>query len=100
MPSATAPDMTQPAATRPMTILYFAWLRERVGRSEEQVSPPAEIATVTALIAWLSERSPGHKAALAHTATIRCAINQDFVDSDAAIKPGDEIAFFPPVTGG
>lgn len=88
--------MTSPA----ITVLYFAWLRERVGRSEEQVSPPEDIRTVTALIAWLSNQSPGHAAALAHTATIRCAINQDFVDPTAAIKPGDEVAFFPPVTGG
>lgn len=83
-----------------MTVLYFAWLRERVGRSEEQVSPPENIRTVAALIEWLSGQSPGHAAALAHTATIRCAINQDFVDPTAAIKPGDEVAFFPPVTGG
>ena len=83
-----------------MTILYFAWLRERVGRSEVQVTPPAEIRTVTALIDWLAGQSPGHAAALAHTATIRCAINQEFVEITAAIKPGDEIAFFPPVTGG
>lgn len=87
-------------ASAPMTVLYFAWLRERAGRSEEQVSPPPEVRTVAALIAFLSRQSPGHAAALAHTATIRCAVNQDFVDIDTAIGPGDEIAFFPPVTGG
>ena len=85
---------------KPLTILYFAWLRERVGRSEEQIAPPRDIHTVAALIGWLTGQSPGHAAALAHTATIRCAINQDFVSLDAAIAPGDEIAFFPPVTGG
>ena len=88
--------MTKPA----IVVLYFAWLRERVGRSEELVSPPEHVRTVAALIAWLSSQSPGHAAALAHTATIRCAINQEFVDPTAAIKPGDEVAFFPPVTGG
>ena len=84
----------------PLTILYFAWLRERVGRSEEQVSPPAAVRDVAALIAWLASQSPGHANALAHVATIRCAINQDFVDITAAVNPGDEVAFFPPVTGG
>lgn len=84
----------------PLTVLYFAWLRERVGRSEEQISPPADIRTIAALIEWLAGQSPGHAAALAHTTTIRCAINQEFVDLSTPIKPGDEIAFFPPVTGG
>ncbi|MSO90782.1 MAG: molybdopterin converting factor subunit 1 [Acetobacteraceae bacterium] len=84
----------------PLTILYFAWLRERAGRAEEQLSPPETIRTVADLIAWLSQRSPDHAAAFAHIATIRCAINQEFSDLDATIKPGDEIAFFPPVTGG
>ncbi len=87
-------------AAAPITVLYFAWLRERVGRAEEQVSPPAEVRTVAALIAWLAAQSPGHAAAFAHTGTIRCAVNQDFVDPVTAIKPGDEVAFFPPVTGG
>lgn len=84
----------------PLTILYFAWLRERAGRSEEQLTPPETVRTIADLITWLSQRSAGHAAAFAHTATIRCAINQEFCDPSAAIKPGDEIAFFPPVTGG
>lgn len=84
----------------PLTILYFAWLRERAGRSEEQLTPPETVRTIAELITWLSQRSPGHAAAFAHITTIRCAINQEFADLTATIKPGDEIAFFPPVTGG
>jgi molybdopterin synthase sulfur carrier subunit len=83
-----------------LTVLYFAWLRERVGRSEEQVSPPAGIATVAELIGWLSGQSTGHAAAFAQSASVRCAVNQEFVELSAPLKPGDEVAFFPPVTGG
>jgi molybdopterin synthase sulfur carrier subunit len=81
-------------------ILYFAWLRERVGTAEETVEPPAGVATVGALMAWLAARSPGHAAAFAVARTVRCAINQDLADSEAVVHPGDEVAFFPPVTGG
>jgi molybdopterin converting factor subunit 1 len=84
----------------PLTILYFAWLRERVGASEEQISLPAGVRTVGDLIAWLAERSPGHASAFANRRTVRCAVNQEFADPDARVGPGDEVAFFPPVTGG
>ena len=83
-----------------ITILYFAWLRERVGLSEESVTPPAAVATVGALIEWLRARSPRHEQALLAGKTIRCAVNQDFAAPDAKVGPGDEVAFFPPVTGG
>ncbi len=81
-------------------ILYFAWVRERIGTGTETLSPPSQIATVTALLDWLALRSPGHAAALADRAAIRVAIDQDFVAMDAAIAGGREIAIFPPVTGG
>ncbi len=84
----------------PLTILYFAWLRERTGTAEESVTPPAEVRTVGDLIAWLAERSPGHASAFANRRTVRCAVNQDFADPAARVGPGDEVAFFPPVTGG
>jgi molybdopterin synthase sulfur carrier subunit len=84
----------------PLTILYFAWLRERTGTSEESVTLPAEVRTVGDLIAWLAERSPGHASAFANRRTVRCAVNQDFADPSARVGPGDEVAFFPPVTGG
>jgi molybdopterin converting factor subunit 1 len=83
-----------------ITVLYFAWLRERVGVAQEQVSPPAEVATVGALTDWLIARGPAHARAFAARATIRAAVNQDFADPATAIRPGDEVAFFPPVTGG
>ena len=84
----------------PLTILYFAWLRERVGASEEQISLPAGVRTVGDLIAWLAERSPGHASAFTNRRTVRCAVNQEFADPGARVGPGDEVAFFPPVTGG
>ena len=83
-----------------MQILYFAWVRERIGRSEEQVEPPAGTGTVADLVLWLRARGPGYAEALADTARVRCAVNQDFAAPDAAIADGDEIAFFPPITGG
>lgn len=86
--------------TAPLTIRYFAWLRERVGLSEEQLRPPAEITTVATLIPWLAGRDAAHAHAFAARATIRCAVNQEFATPQDRVSPGDEIAFFPPVTGG
>jgi molybdopterin synthase sulfur carrier subunit len=84
---------------RPLRILYFAWLRERVGTQEEAVTLPDGVATVADLIAW--QRSRGDKFAAAFaTRTIRCAVNQSFAGLDAPVAAGDEVAFFPPVTGG
>ena len=84
----------------PLTILYFAWLRERTGTSQERVTLPAGIQTVSELVDWLAERSPGHASAFANRRTVRCAVNQEFADASARVGPGDEVAFFPPVTGG
>ncbi len=83
-----------------LTILYFAWLRERTGLSEEVVSPPASVVTVSDLIAWLRARGPRHDGAFANASVIRCAVNQDFADPATELHTGDEVAFFPPVTGG
>ncbi|WP_298813295.1 molybdopterin converting factor subunit 1 [uncultured Sphingomonas sp.] len=83
-----------------MQMLYFAWVRERIGVGEEQVSPPAGIATVADLIAWLSSRSDGHAAAFAEPARLRAAVDQAFVPIDTPIAGAREIAIFPPVTGG
>jgi molybdopterin synthase sulfur carrier subunit len=84
----------------PVTVLYFAWLRERAGTGEEHFELPPEVDTVDALIAWLRQRSPGHAAAFATTRSVRCAVNQETADPETPVHPGDEIAFFPPVTGG
>ncbi|MDE2005323.1 MAG: molybdopterin converting factor subunit 1 [Rhodospirillales bacterium] len=83
-----------------MTVLYFAWLRERVGLTEERVAVPATVATVAGLVDWLIARGPGHASAFARRDVVRCAVNQEFAAPDAPIRAGDEIAFFPPVTGG
>jgi len=83
-----------------MKILYFAWLRTKTGIGEEDVHPPAAVADVGALVAWLAARSPGHRAAFADLHLVRVAVNQDYVGLDHPVKEGDEIAFFPPVTGG
>lgn len=83
-----------------MQVLYFAWLRQKVGLAEEAVSPPDGVATVDALVAWLAARSPGHAEAFRDRGAIRCAVNQDFAGPDTPVSQGDEVAFFPPVTGG
>jgi molybdopterin synthase sulfur carrier subunit len=88
------------AASIELTVLYFAWLRERTGRAEERVVVPASVVTVADLIAWLRARTPGHDAAFARPRLVRCAVNQIFAAPDTALKSGDEVAFFPPVTGG
>jgi sulfur-carrier protein len=83
-----------------VNILYFAWLRERVGLGEETLSPPPTVETVTQLIDWLSQRSPGHAAAFADRKLVRAAIDQVHSQHSANITGAQEIAFFPPVTGG
>lgn len=86
--------------SQPVTILYFAWLRERTGTAREELVLPETVRTVAALVDLLAARGPGHAAAFQNRRTVRCAINQEFASPDVAIAPGDEIAFFPPVTGG
>jgi molybdopterin synthase sulfur carrier subunit len=81
-------------------VLYFAWLRERAGRSEEHLDLPPGVASVGALAAWLQARDKVGAAVFSDLAVIRAAVNQGFAAPDSPIKDGDEIAFFPPVTGG
>jgi len=83
-----------------MKILYFAWLRGKTGTASEQVSPPAEVATVGALMQWLAQRHPGFADALEAPGVVRAAVNQDYAEPGDPVRPDDEIAFFPPVTGG
>jgi molybdopterin synthase sulfur carrier subunit len=93
--------MAEVAATvGTLHLLYFAWLRERVGVGEERVAVPDGVATVGDLVAWLRGRSAGHAAAFAVANRVRCAVNQEFAGPEARLAPGDEVAFFPPVTGG
>lgn len=83
-----------------MKILYFAWLRSKIGVGEETLSPPPEVTTLGMLVDWLKTRSPAHAKAFAQPSLIRAAVNQDFAGLDQTIGTNDEIAFFPPVTGG
>ena len=83
-----------------MKILYFAWLRARIGQAEEELALPAEVGDVAALLQWLRGRGGGYAEALRDLSVIRVAVNQDYVGRDHAIRDGDEIALFPPVTGG
>jgi molybdopterin synthase sulfur carrier subunit len=81
-------------------LLYFAWVRAAVGRDGESVEPPEAVTDVAGLIAWLAGRGGGYAEAFAEPARLRAAIDQSFVSLDAAIAGADEIALFPPVTGG
>ena len=84
-----------------VTLLYFAGLRESLGCSREQVAlPPASTPTVSALVDSLRARGDRWNEALAPGKTWRVAVNQQMADLATPIKPGDEVAFFPPVTGG
>lgn len=91
---------TVAGAAGTVSILYFAWLRERAGTAEEVFALPAGVTTVADLIGLLAARTPGHAAAFHNRRTVRCAVNQEFADPSTVLRPGDEVAFFPPVTGG
>jgi sulfur-carrier protein len=79
---------------------YFAWVRERVGVAEEDIDPPAGIATIGDLVTWLTKRGEGYAYAFENPKVIRAAIDKSHVRPDAPIKGATEIAFFPPMTGG
>lgn len=83
-----------------MKLLYFAWLRARIGTAEEVVPMPAQVHDVAGLLAWLRTRGPGYAEALKDLKVVRVAVNQDYVGLDHPIRDGDEVAIFPPVTGG
>ena len=83
-----------------MKILYFAWLRQRTGIGEEDVSPPESVRDVASLVDWLKQRNPAFAEALADTSTLRVAVNQEFASFDSALNGTEEVALFPPMTGG
>jgi molybdopterin synthase sulfur carrier subunit len=83
-----------------LKIVYFAWVRERIGKTEEAVEPPAGVKTVGELMAWLAGRGEEYAYAFEHPNTIRAAIDRAHVRPDATIAGAREIAFFPPMTGG
>jgi sulfur-carrier protein len=83
-----------------MKALYFAWVRERIGKAEEEIVPPTNIDTVAELMAWLSGQGDNYANAFTHIKTMRAALDRTHVKHDASIQNAREIAFFPPMTGG
>ena len=83
-----------------LTLLYFAWVRERTGLGEERIARPARGTTIAALLDALAARSEGHAAAFADRTRLRAALDQRFVSLDVEIGEARELALFPPVTGG
>ena len=81
-------------------MVYFAWVRERIGQGGETVDPPVEIVTVAGLIDWLAAGSAAHAAAFVERTRLRAAVDQVFVGLDASVVGAREVAIFPPVTGG
>ena len=83
-----------------MRALYFAWVRERIGKTEEELAPPSNIKTVGELMNWLSGQGENYAAAFANIKSMRAALDRTHVKHDALFANAREIAFFPPMTGG
>ncbi len=86
--------------TEPVRLVYFAWVRERIGKTEERLELPPSVATVGDLVGWLSGRGEEYAHAFENPKVIRAAIDRRHVRPDTAISGAREIAFFPPMTGG
>ena len=83
-----------------MKVLYFAWVRERIGKAEEELVRPESVKTVGDLMGWLGGQGDNYAAAFAHIKTMRAALDRTHVKHDALLGNAREIAFFPPMTGG
>jgi molybdopterin synthase sulfur carrier subunit len=83
-----------------LRLLYFAWVRDKVGKGEERIAHPGPDCTVTALLDQLAGGNAGHAAAFADRSRLRAALDQDYVPLDRPIGAARELAIFPPVTGG
>ena len=83
-----------------MQLLYFGWVRTRIGTGSEEIDLPAEISDVRALIEWLQSRGQNYLDALKEIDSIRIAVNQELAELDAPVAGADEVAVFPPMTGG
>jgi molybdopterin synthase sulfur carrier subunit len=81
-------------------LVYFAWVRERIGKAEEDISPPASVATISELMTWLAGRGEEYAYAFENPKVIRAAIDRKHVQPGTPIAGANEIAFFPPMTGG
>lgn len=83
-----------------LKLLYFAWLRTKIGMAEERVALPDGVTDVAGLIDWLRGRGAGYADALANLDVVKVAVNQEYVPFAHPVAAGDEVALFPPVTGG
>jgi sulfur-carrier protein len=83
-----------------MKAVYFAWVRERVGKGEEELDPPSTVKTVGDLMTWLSQRGDGYAHAFDKPSSVRAALDRVHARREAAIAGVKEVAFFPPMTGG
>ena len=83
-----------------MKLLYFAWVRQKIGMPEETINMPPSVTNVATLVAFLRQRGRGYEEAFRNPSLVRVAVNQQHTDFNAVLHPDDEIAFFPPVTGG
>lgn len=83
-----------------MKLIYFAWVRERIGKPDEEVELPTGIATVAQLVGWLKTRGEEYEYAFENEGVVRAAIDHVHVKPDAALSGAREVAFFPPMTGG
>lgn len=83
-----------------MKLLYFAWVRERIGRTEEELDPPSGVTNVGELINWLKGRGPEYEYALGEPRAVRVALDREHANHDAPIAGVREVALFPPMTGG
>jgi molybdopterin synthase sulfur carrier subunit len=81
-------------------VRYFAWVRERIGRAEEEVDPPPDVTSVGDLVGWLAGRDEGYAAAFSAPGVVRAALDREHVDLAAPLGGAREVAFFPPMTGG
>lgn len=83
-----------------MKLLYFAWIRERIGKEQEEIELPTGIKTPADLIEWLKTRGPEFENALTDSEKIRIAVDQRHIDQNEPLAQPNEIALFPPMTGG
>ncbi len=83
-----------------MQLLYFGWVRGKIGIGRETIDPPDGVDDVAGLITWLRGRGGGYAEALGDLSVVRVAVNQELADLDQAVARGDEVALFPPMTGG
>lgn len=101
MPDGTMTDTaSRGEARQSVTLRYFAWVREKVGRAEERIVVPDGVGTIQDLVGWLREQGPEYANAFARPDVVRAAIDQVHVKPAQPISGAREIAFFPPVTGG